>query len=54
MYLKNIIVLKVKSECKMEKGNSQLEQGQQIEAFFARATQVWLAVNHNTIVISGE
>ena len=24
------------------------------EAFFAHATQVWLAVNHNTNVTSGE
>ena len=24
------------------------------EAYFARATQVWLAVNHNTSVTSGE
>ena len=41
----------------MEKRNSQLELGQQWskqEACFAHATQVWLAVNHNTIIASGE
>ena len=38
----------------MEKRNSQLEHGNQWskqEACFARATQVWLAVNHNTSVL---
>ena len=41
----------------MEKRNSQLEHGQpkeQQEACFARATQMWLAVNHNTSITSGE
>ena len=42
----------------MEKQNSQLEYGQPmeqtIEACFACATRVWLAVNHNTNVPSGE
>ena len=41
----------------MEKGNSQLEHGQPMEqtrGLFARATQVWLAVNHNTSITSGE
>ena len=41
----------------MEKRNSQYEHVQQWskqEACFARATQVWLAVNHNTSVTSGE
>ena len=41
----------------MEKRNSQLEQGQpmeQQEACFAHVTRVWLAVNHNTSVTSGE
>ena len=42
----------------MEKQNSQLEHtdsqwGKQ-EACFACATQVWLAVNHNTSITSGE
>ena len=35
----------------MEKWNSQLEHGhpmEQTQACFAPATQVWLAVNHNT------
>ena len=39
----------------MEKRNSQLEHGHPIEqtrGFFARATQVWLAVNNNTGIIS--
>ena len=41
----------------MEKRNSQLEHGQPIEqkeACFARATQVWFAVNHNNSVTSGD
>ena len=41
----------------MEKRNSQLEQGQPMEkqeACFARATQVWLAVNRNTSITSSE
>ena len=41
----------------MEKRNSQLEHGQSLEqqeACFARATPVWLAVNHNTSITSGE
>ena len=38
----------------MEKRNSQLEHGQQQEACFARVTQVWLAVNYNTSITSGE
>ena len=41
----------------MEKRNSQLEQGQpkeQTKALFAGATQVWLAVNHNTSYTYGE
>ena len=41
----------------MEKLNSQCEHDSQwsnIEARFARATRVWLAVNHNTSVTSGE
>ena len=33
----------------MEKRNSQCEHGKQ-EACFAPATQVWLAVNHNTSI----
>ena len=37
----------------MKKRNSQCEQGQPI-ACFARATQVWLAVNHNISVTSGK
>ena len=40
----------------MEKGNSQLEHGQPMEqtrCCFARATQVLLAVNHNTSITSG-
>ena len=43
--------------CKMEKRNSQLEHWQpkeQKEACLACATQVWLAVNHNTSIISVE
>ena len=38
-------------------GNSQCEHGDQWskqEALFTRATQVWLTVNHNDSVISGE
>ena len=35
----------------MEKWNSQWSKQ---EACFAHATQVWLAVNHNTSVTSGE
>ena len=41
----------------MEKRNSQLEQDSQWskeEACFARATRVWLAVNNNTSITSGE
>ena len=41
----------------MEKLNSQFEYGQPMEhtkACFACATQVWLTVNHNTSVTSGE
>ena len=44
-------------DCKTEKWNSQCEHGQPIEqqeACFARATQVWLDVNHNTSVKSGK
>ena len=45
-------------ECKKEKRNSQCEHtdsqwGKQV-ACLARASQVWLAVNHNTSVTSGE
>ena len=39
----------------MEKRNSQLEHGHPIEqtrGFFARVTQVWLAVNNKTGIIS--
>ena len=41
----------------MEKLNSQLEQEFQWskqEACFARTTSVWLDVNHNTSITSGE
>ena len=38
-------------ECKTEKRNSQCEQVQPMKRF-ARATQVWFAVNHNTSVTS--
>ena len=41
----------------MEKRNSQLEHGQPMEqtrSCFARATRVWLAVNYNTSVTSGD
>ena len=41
----------------MEKRNSHLEHGQpmeQTEVCFACATGVWLAVNHNTSIASGE
>ena len=41
----------------MEKGNSQLEHGQPMEQTrncFARATKVWLAVNHNTSITTGK
>ena len=41
----------------MKKRNSQLEHDSQWskqEACFARVTQVWLAVNHNTSITSGE
>ena len=52
------MLLTVLLECKTEKRNSQCERGQAMEkkeeACFARATQVWLAVNHNTGVTSGE
>ena len=44
-------------ECKTEKRNSQREQDSQWsiqEALVARAAHVWLAVNHNTSVTSGE
>ena len=47
----------VKPECKMVKRNSQLENGQPMEptkACFARATRVWLAVNHNASNHSGD
>ena len=40
--------------CKTENRNSQLEHGQLMEQCFARATRVWVAVNHNTSVTSGE
>ena len=43
-------------ECKTEKWNSQCEHEQPMEkqkACFARATEVWLAVNHDTSVSSG-
>ena len=51
------IVLPVLLECKTEKRNSQCEHGQPMEqsrSCFARATQVWLAINHNTSVTSGD
>ena len=41
----------------MENRNSQLEHGQPMEkqeACFVRATRAWLAVNHNTSIISDE
>ena len=41
----------------MEKWNSSLNtdsQWSKQEACFAHATQVWLAVNHNTSITSGE
>ena len=41
----------------MEKRKSQLEHGQPMgkhEACFARATRVWLAVNHNNSITSGK
>ena len=41
----------------MEVQNSKRDPGQPMEqkkACFARATQVWIAVNHNTSVISGK
>ena len=41
----------------MEKRNSQLKHGQPMEqtrGCFARASQVWLAVNHNISNTSGE
>ena len=41
----------------MEKWNIQIEHGQpmgQLGGLFTRATQVWLAVNHNTSINSGE
>ena len=41
----------------MEKGNSQLKPRRPMEkqeACFACATHVWLTVNHNTSVTSGE
>ena len=41
----------------MEKHNSKLEHGQPMEhtrGFFACATQVWLAVNHNTSISSSQ
>ena len=41
----------------MEKRNRQLEHDSQWnkqKACFARETQVWLAVNHNTSVTTGE
>ena len=40
----------------MEKRNNQCEQPMKLqqEACFASANQVWLAVNHNTSVTSGE
>ena len=41
----------------MEKRDSQLEQGQHIKqtrGLFANATQVWLAVDHNTSITSGK
>ena len=41
----------------MEELNSQLEHGQpmeQQEACYACATRVWLTVNHNTSITSGE
>ena len=40
----------------MEKGNSQLEldsQSSKQEAWFARAIQVWFAVNKKTSITSG-
>ena len=53
MYL-ILIVLTVLLECKTEKRNSLNTDSQwsKQEACFARATQVWLAVNHNTSVTS--
>ena len=41
----------------MEKRNSQIEHEQSMDqtgGLFTRATQVWLAVNHNTSITSGE
>ena len=40
-------------ECKTEKPDIQRDQTKH-EACFERATQVWLAVDHNTSVTSGE
>ena len=41
----------------MDKENGKLEHGQSMEqtkSLFACATQVWLTVNHNTNITSGE
>ena len=52
-----MIVLMVLSSVKWKSGTASLNtdsQWSKQEACFARATQVWLAVNHNTSVTSGE
>ena len=52
-----LIVLTVLLECKRKSGTASVNTGSQWskqEACFARATQVWLDVNHNTSVTSGE
>ena len=52
-----LIVLTVLLECKMEKAEQRVRTRTANGAnrsLFARATQVWLAVNHNTSVTSGE
>ena len=44
-------------ECKTESGTANVNtdsQWSKQEACFARATRMWLAVNHNTSVTSGE
>ena len=52
------MVLTVLLECKMEERNSQCEHEQPMEQlrslFLTRATQVGLAVNHNTSISSGK
>ena len=57
VFLKYVILLTVSLECKRKSETASVNtdsQWSKREACFALATQIWLTVNHNTSVTSGE